>query len=260
MILTIAGLQFRYNGCAVLDNIGFKVEKGQIVAVLGVNGAGKSTLLKCIDGILKPKGGAVLVEGEDMRRMGRERVARRLAYVPQRYTEEEGLSVFDAVLLGRKPHARWSYSESDMQVVEGVLQTIGIEHLALRAANKLSGGEAQKVMIARALAQEPDVLLLDEPTSSLDLKNQIEVISLLGSTVRSRGIAVLAAMHDISMAMRFADLFLFLKDGRIHAAVAKKDVTPETIASVYGVKVLLGEADGYPFVIPLESSQREAQV
>ncbi len=260
MILTVAGLQFRYNGHRILQGIEFTVDKGQIVAVLGVNGAGKSTLLKCLNGILKPQGGSVFVEGVETRHLGRDCVARSLAYVPQRYSEEEGVSVFDAVLLGRKPHAKWSYSDTDMRIVDDVLHVMGLEHLALRTVNNLSGGEAQKVMIARALAQEPKVLLLDEPTSNLDLKSQLEVMTFLLSAVRDRDISLVVAMHDVAMALRFADLFLFLKDGSIHAAVGKKEITSEMIGSMYGVPVLLGEMDGYPFVIPLETRKEEAQI
>jgi iron complex transport system ATP-binding protein len=252
VILRVAGLQFSYNSHPVLRDIEFTLEKGQFLAVLGINGAGKSTLLKCINGILSPQEGTISIRGISTRRMGRQEIARHFGYVPQRAPDEEGLTVFDMILLGRRPHISWLRSRKDTEKVQDVLSAMGIEHLALCRVNKLSGGEAQKVMIARALAQEPEVLLLDEPTSSLDLKSQLDVMNLLTETVRNRGISLVAAMHDLTMALRFADLFLMLKDGRIHSFVRRDGMTPEMIASVYGVRVLLGETDGYPFVIPVQ--------
>jgi iron complex transport system ATP-binding protein len=259
VILHIAGLRFSYNSHPVIRDVGFTLKKGETLAVLGTNGAGKSTLLKCIDGILKPQRGTVLLGGVDTKQMEGRAVARRLGYVPQRHLEEEGLNTFDAVLLGRKPHMHWSYSPRDLQIVEEVLTAMGIGHLALRPLISLSGGEAQKVMIARALAQEPEVLLLDEPTSSLDLRSQLDVMNLLIETVRNRRISLVVAMHDLAMALRFADLFLFLKHGSVHAAVSRAGITAEMIASVYGVRVLLGEMDGYPFVIPIEEDLKETK-
>ena len=254
MILQVVGLQFSYNSHPVLRDVGFTLKKGVFLAVLGINGAGKSTLLKCINGILRPQEGTVFVRGIATSRMGREEISRHLGYVPQRSPDEEGLTAFDMILLGRRPHIRWFHSREDTQVVENVLRAMGIEHLALCPVNKLSGGEAQKVMIARALAQEPEVLLLDEPTSSLDLRSQLEVMTLLTETVRNRRISLVAAMHDLTMALRFADHLLMLKDGSVHAFVRRDEITAEMIASVYGVRVLLGETDGYPFVIPIEDS------
>ncbi len=174
-------------------------------------------------------------------------------YVPQRYGDEP-LTVFDTVLLGRKPHIRWAATQKDLEIVEGVLRLMRLEDFVLRPVNQLSGGEAQKVMIARALAQEPEILLLDEPLSNLDLRNQMEVLRLLGNAVRQRGLAAILSVHDLNLALRFSDFFLLLKDGKIHTFAAREAITAEVIEQVYGVRVILQHIQGYPVMIALEHS------
>jgi iron complex transport system ATP-binding protein len=220
------------------------------MCVLGVNGAGKSTLLKCLNRILKPRRGSVLVEGEDLLRMSQNSVARRMGYVPQRHPETR-LSVFEAVLMGRKPHIQWSLSPDDYVLVEDIISQIGIAHLAMRPVRDLSGGEIQKVIIARALAQSPAVLLLDEPTSNLDLKNQLEVMGLIRRIVEAQGLSAVVAIHDLNIAIRFADRFLFLKGHKIHAVSNRKDLTSEMIRQVYGVEVALRQFEGHTIVVPM---------
>ncbi|MCF8046702.1 MAG: ABC transporter ATP-binding protein, partial [Desulfarculaceae bacterium] len=175
MTLEAKGLHFYYNGQPVLRGLNLSLEHGEITGILGVNGAGKSTLLRCLNRILRPQKGVVMVEDRDLSKLGGEQIARLIGYVAQSQ-EREPLSVFDAVLLGRKPHIKWQATSHDLDVVTTVLTQMGLEPLALRQVSSLSGGEAQKVVIARALAQEPHLLLLDEPTSNLDLRNQLEVM------------------------------------------------------------------------------------
>jgi iron complex transport system ATP-binding protein len=224
------------------------MEQGQILAVLGVNGAGKSTLLKCLNKILRPGGGKVVLDGKDLLQMKRREVAKHLGYVPQKYGEEP-LTVFDSVLLGRKPYIKWAAAENDFRVVEKVLRIMQLEEFAMRRVSELSGGETQKVMIARALAQEPQVLLLDEPVSNLDLKNQLEVMGLITRTVKDQGLSAILSIHDLTLALRFADFFLFLKNGRVHTFGDRSAVTPEVIYGVYGVEVILQDVQGYPVMI-----------
>ncbi|NWF53894.1 MAG: ABC transporter ATP-binding protein [Syntrophaceae bacterium] len=248
MILSVSGVHFQYPSRPVLKGVSFELPEGQILGVLGVNGAGKSTLLKCVNRILRLEKGTVLLGGEDLLKMNGNEVARRLGYVPQKYGEER-LTVYDTILLGRKPYIRWAAAETDFRAVERVLQVMHLEDYAMRPVHELSGGEMQKVIIARALAQEPKVLLLDEPISSLDLKNQLEVMELIWRVVKDQGLSAILAIHDINLALRFADRLLFLKDGKVHAFADPQTVTPGVIREVYGVDVLLQEVQGYPVVI-----------
>jgi iron complex transport system ATP-binding protein len=165
--------------------------------------------------------------------------------------------VYDTVLLGRKPYIRWAAAETDYQVVEKVLKVMHLEEYAMRPIHELSGGEMQKVIIARALAQEPKVLLLDEPISSLDLKNQLEVMELICRVVEDQGLSAILAIHDINLALRFSDRLLFLKEGKVYAFLDPRAVTPGVIKDVYGVDVLLQEVQGYPVVIVMNGWKRE---
>lgn len=250
MKLTVANIDFSYNSHPVLSDVNFSLDQGQVMCVLGVNGAGKSTLLKCLNRILKPQKGSVLVEGQDLLLMSQNSVARRVGYVPQRQPETR-LTVFEVVLMGRKPHIRWSMGREDYKVAERTIQQLGLEHLAIRSVMSLSGGELQKVVIARALAQSPEILLLDEPTSNLDLKNQLEVMGLIRRIVETQNLSAVVAIHDLNIAVRFADSFLFLKDRRIHAVSTRENLTSEMIRQVYGVDVALKEISGQTLVVPL---------
>lgn len=250
MILKVNGVSFRYNSRLVLKEVTFELPRGEILAVLGINGAGKSTLLKCINSILRPSGGSVLVEGTDVLTLKGDAIARRIGYVPQRFAEHQ-VTVFDAVLLGRKPHIQWAATDKDMRIVERLLTSMQLQDKALRPISTLSGGEAQKVIIARSLAQEPKVLLLDEPTSSLDLRNQLEVMDLVADVVRTAGVSAVVAIHDLNLALRFADRFLLLKDGLIHTTGPREALTPEVIEAVYGVHSLMRIIEGFPVIIPV---------
>lgn len=258
MILQVAGISFAYNHRPILERVTFELRRGQILGVLGVNGAGKSTLLKCLDRILAPKAGVVRLDGRDMKIMSRNHIATRMGYVPQHYSNES-LTVFDAVLLGRKPYITWSPSSTDLSVVEKVLQRLNIDHLALRPTSELSWGEIQKVVIARALAQEPDILLLDEPTSNLDLKNQLQVIKVITDAVRETHISAVVALHDINLALRFVDHFLMLKEGVVHALAPKDAITSRDIEEVYGLKVILTSVENYRVVIPVDHEKEKVK-
>ncbi|MBN2247408.1 MAG: ABC transporter ATP-binding protein [Coriobacteriia bacterium] len=250
MMLAVEGVTFGYRSAPVLQDVSFTVQPGEFLAVLGNNGAGKSTLLRCITRIVRPQAGTVLLGEDDVHLMSGTERARRIGHVPQR-AEASHMTVYDTVLVGRTPHITWSASHRDHHVVEDVLAELGLEHLAMRPIDELSGGELQKTIIARALAQEPRVLLLDEPTSSLDLRNQLDVLDTVKRVTSAQGVAVIAVMHDLNLALRFADAFLLLSDGRVHACGGPEVLTPESIAEVYGVPVALAEVDGVPVVVPL---------
>jgi iron complex transport system ATP-binding protein len=249
MILTVQDVKFHYPHHPVLDEASFAVEPGELLAVLGTNGTGKTTLLKCINRILKPMAGTVLIGKDSVASLSRNALAQRIGYVEQQRSGSRA-TVFNAVLLGRKPYIRWDITHDDMDIASHALETLGLTDYALRYLDELSGGELQKVVLARALAQQPEILLLDEPTSSLDLKNQLEVLTIIHHITRERGIAAVVAIHDLNLALRFADRFLLLKDKRIFAAGGAEVVTPENIEAVYAVPVTLASYNGYRVVIP----------
>ena len=250
MILSVEGLKFGYTSRSVFQDIDFTVDKGDCVAVLGTNGAGKSTLLKCLNRILKPQSGIVYINEEEVFKLNRTELAQRVAYVAQKH-ESARCTVFDAVLLGRKPYIKWDVSQKDVDITNRVLKLLEMEDYSLRYLDELSGGELQKTVIARALAQEPDLLLLDEPTSNLDLKNQLEVIGIIKKVVKSQQIAAIVTMHDLNLAIRFANKFLLLKNGSIFAAGGLEVMTSENVKSVYSVPVTIEKYQNVPVVVPL---------
>lgn len=249
-MLQIHNLKFSYPKASILEDITFSVQAGDFVAILGVNGTGKSTFLKCINGILKPSGGRVYIEGEDASTFSRKKMAQKIGYVEQSRHPNHS-TVFDAVLLGRRPYIQWDISEKDIHIAAQALERIGIGHYGHRYLDELSGGELQKVMIARTLAQDTNIFLMDEPTSNLDLKSQLEVLELVQTLVKERNAVALIAIHDINLAMRFADKFIFIKDQKIHAFGDERVITEELIEQVYSVPVHISEHRNRKFIIPL---------
>lgn len=237
MLLKVKNVTFSYGSRDVLRDVGLEARAGEILAIVGPNGAGKSTLVRCINRILKPRLGTVFLDGEDVVCLTGRDCARKIGYVPQTEGEAFPCTVYETVLMGRRPHITWSVSNSDLAAVEGVLERMGLGAYTERYLHELSGGERQKVMLARALAQEPDVLLLDEPTSNLDVRHQLEVLELVRRAARDQGKCVLMVMHDLNMAVRFSDQVLMLKGGLVFAAGSPRAVlTPENIKAVYEVE------------------------
>lgn len=250
MILSVNGVMFRYPSHLVLNDIEFEVDSGDCLAILGTNGVGKSTLLRCINKILKPQQGVISIEKDEVSKLSRREIAQKIGYVSQR--QESGrFTVFDAVILGRKPHITWDVSERDMEIVNKIIKILGLEPFSLRYIDELSGGELQKVVIARALAQEPKVLLLDEPTSNLDLRNQLDVLKIINKVVQDQQIAALVTMHDLNLAIRFANKFILLKQRTIFAAGGVEVITPDNIEEVYAVPVAVERFQKIPVVVPL---------
>lgn len=257
--LAACDLAFSYGkGSPVLERVSAEITRGSFLAILGVNGSGKSTLMACLDAMLFPDAGSVRIDGEDLALLSRDERARRIAFVAQ-HSHAGRLTVYDALLLGRKPYARSAPTSADYDVVDKVIADMRLEKLALRSVDELSGGEYQKVVIARAFVQQTDVLLLDEPTNNLDMANQAEVMGLVRRAVDERGIAAAAVMHDVNIALRFCDRFLMIKNGAVAAAGGRDVVTEATIAEVYGVQVDIVEHRGVRFIVPLpDSDARES--
>jgi len=234
-MLTGRNLHFSYPRHQVLAGIDIQVAPGEVVALIGPNGTGKSTLLKLLLGIFTPEGGEVRVNGHAVKGLDRSYLARALAYVPQQTPGGFPIRVFDAVLMGRRPFLRWSPTAEDLRVVDEVLAKLGLNELAMRDLDTLSGGQRQKVYLARALAQEADFLLLDEPTSALDLRHQLDGMAILRQTAAA-GKGVLLALHDLHLAARHADRVIALHQGQVIAAGPPQQVlTPALLAMVYGV-------------------------
>jgi len=256
--LSIKGLHFSYGSSKVLRNVNLDIRDGQIVSVVGPNGSGKSTLIKCIDRILTPSAGEVVVDRRNVLQMRQMELARMIAYVPQNSLRVFPNTVFDVVLMGRRPHLGWRGDARDEQKVWEVLGLLGIEDLALALFTELSGGQQQKVLIARALAQETGVILLDEPTSNLDIWHQIDVMEILKSLVRRQDLTAIVAIHDLNTAARYSDVIVMMKGGKIVVAGRPEDVlTQENLAAVYGIQARVKTTDDVPFIIPLKQIPRK---
>ncbi len=250
-MLEVKNLSFAYskNGRRILDGVSFHLEQGQFMAVLGNNGAGKSTLIKCIDRINPVTGGSVLIDGERVGAMQRRQLAQSVAYVPQN-TQPAHTMVFDAVLLGRKPYIKWGVTAEDERIVAETLEMLNLKQLESRYLDELSGGELQKTMLARALVQQPKYLLLDEPTSSLDPNNQHEMLHVIRDIAQEKNIGVAIVIHDLNLAMRHCDRFLFIKDAKVFSFGGVETVTPETIETVYDLRVDIIEHKGIRVIVP----------
>jgi iron complex transport system ATP-binding protein len=255
MNLEINNLSFGYASAPVLKDITFKVNLGEVVSIVGPNGSGKSTLLKCINRILKPKQNTVLIDGQCTSKINLREMSKLLSYVPQSSSSSFPFTVFDVVLMGRRPYVNWKLTEKDHQIAAEMLDFLGIGSMAMRNFNELSGGEQQKVVIARALAQQPQILLFDEPTSYLDIKHQLDILHILKSLSQLSARAVVVSIHDLNLACRFSDRMIMLKKGKIYAVGSPEEVLTETnIEAVYDVKVAVTKSVlGIPQITPIES-------
>ena len=243
VIIRVIDVEIRYNSIKALDSVSFDVSEGEVVAVVGPNGSGKTTLLKTIDGILKPVRGSVYIDMKRVVDIPRKQLAKEVSLVTQATYVAPGIRVIDFVLTGRRPHINFMPTRKDIEISLSALKAVKAEHLVDRDLTELSSGELQRVLIARALAAEPKVLLLDEPTSNLDLRFQVEILNLVKSLSREKGLTVIMSLHDLTQAYRFSDKIVVLKNGRVYA-IGKPDevLTEEIIEEVYQVRVSVDRA------------------
>ena len=249
-MITVNDLYFRYtkSGRAVLDGASLALNQGEIGILLGKNGSGKTTLFKNILGIEKPASGAIRFDGEDLLKMNRRERARRIAYVPQ-HIHFGDLTVFDSVLMGRVSYFGMKAGREDYEAVEKILADMQLLDFASRSAEALSGGEKQKIAIARAMAQEPKLMIFDEPTGNLDMANEQLIIEEARKLAREKNISILSSLHDLNQALAFGDKFFFLKDGVVKYAGGRETVTPEIIRDTFDVDVKILQIDGQTVVL-----------
>lgn len=257
-MVNVKDISFAYSRSAreVLTRVGFDIDKGQCLAILGNNGAGKSTLLKCVDRICPTKGSTVLVDGSNVFKLSGGERAKSIAYVRQN-SEPVEMTVFDTVLLGRKPYITFDATTEDKQIVSELISELGLDDHILRNVSELSGGEVQKVMLAMALAQQPKLLLLDEPTSNLDPHNQHEVLRIVKQIAKQRSICVAMVIHDLNLAIRYCEKFLFLKDSEVYAYGGREVMTPENIEQVYRIHAHIIDYMGIPVIVPFPDEALE---
>lgn len=248
-MLSVRNLNFKYGKRTVLYNVSFDASAGSCVAILGNNGVGKSTLIKCFNKILKPISGEVILNNRNISSLSRMEIAREIAYVPQ-YSKTSRFTVFDTILLGRKPYIKFSPTKNDYEIVKSIIEKMGLSHMALRYTDELSGGEVQKIMLARALAQQPKVLLLDEPTSNLDIKNQHEILTLIKGLAKNKNICVIIVIHDLNLATLYCDYFVLLKDGKVYAEGSEEIICADNIKNVYGIDVIIEKINGTKIIVP----------
>ncbi len=254
MEIAIDNLSKKYGERTVLDSISFTVGKAEIVALVGPNGSGKSTLIKTLAGVHAQSTGTIRIDGTDMRTMDPVDLAKTIGYVPQHFTYTLYSTVFETVLLGRRQHIKWAVSDEELSRVQQALDALEMSHLAGSYMDQLSGGERQKVFIARALAQDPLLFLFDEPTSALDIRYQIEVMETMRELTWERGAGMIIAVHDLNLAYRYADSVVVLSGGRMEGYGKPQEIlTPSCINTVYGVDSFVVENENGKFLVPFRA-------
>lgn len=252
-IIECSGVSFSYGGGDIIKNINLTLCKGNMLGILGANGAGKSTLLKVLMGILKAQKGNVFFKDKPLLSLDRREIAKKIAYIPQDPVFAFPFTVSEVILMGRAPYiGRFEFErEMDREAAERAMVTVGISHLKDRLITETSSGERQLASIARALVQEPEVMILDEPATFLDIRHRNEIMKLLRKLREERGILIIAATHDIFTALYYFDEIVMIKDGSVFADGKTDEViNRENLSSLYGMEVLVKREGGKVFIYP----------
>ncbi|MGE4267673.1 MAG: ABC transporter ATP-binding protein [Deferribacterales bacterium] len=248
-MLTAENLTFKLkNGRKILDDVSFSLGAGELCAVIGPNGAGKSTMMKIACAIMKPSYGAVTVKDKKISGMKRPEIAKHIAYLPQ-FTHAVPCTVYDSVLLGRKPHISWHPGQTDRNIADKVMTEMGIDSMRDKCVTEISGGEFQKTLIARALVQQAEILMLDEPINHLDVKNQLDIMDSIAEITKRSKLATLVVMHDLNLAMRYAETIMLMNDGKILYYGGRDGLTDEHLTEAYRTEISIRQVEGKYAVI-----------
>ena len=252
-MLRIEDLSLSYGDKPVVQNLSLRVKKGQVVSIIGPNASGKSTILKSIAGIINPVSGKLFIAEQDLSKMDSKKLAQKVSILLQQNKNPDDISIEELVYFGRYPHKKWfeAFEASDQKIIEEAMKLTNTFALRDKTLETLSGGERQRAWIAMALAQEPDILLFDEPTTYLDLAHQIEFLELVNRLNKETGVTVVLVLHDLNQAARYGNYLFAMKEGKIFAQGSPEEVlNPQNILSIYNIEAKIFNAAGYPVVIP----------
>jgi len=252
MKISIEDLTFGYTpDHTILDNINLSLDGPGLTCIIGPNGVGKSTLVKCINGLIKPTSGTIEISGKNIKEFNRKQLAMTVGYVPPTTSDLFSLPVLDAVMIGRHNIQKWKNTPEDIEKIYDILELLGISDLAMRSFNSLSSGQHQKVSLARGLAQETEILILDEPTSNLDVKYQVYVTEMLRAISRECGIMIIMISHDLNIASKYADNIIVMSEpGKIYSNGPPEEViTSEMVRNVYGIDCEVLDCKGLKHVV-----------
>jgi iron complex transport system ATP-binding protein len=248
-MIRFEGVTIAYQKQTVLENVNLEIEKGIITTFLGPNGSGKTSLISSINGTIKPVCGKIYIDDKDISKLKTKKLAGIVATVPQLYNTNFNFTVLEMILLGRSPHIGYVPGKDDIDKADEAIEKIGIEYLRDKEFNRLSGGERQLVMIARAIAQDTEVILLDEPTSYLDLKNQLKVLNVVKQINSSQKVTCIMTLHDPNHALMYSDKIVMFKNGTLETGTIEDMINARNIYEVYGVKADIVKVNNKKFVI-----------
>ncbi|SES88024.1 heme ABC transporter ATP-binding protein [Anaerobranca gottschalkii] len=254
--ILISGLSWKYETQKILTDIKLNIERGKFYSIIGPNGSGKTTLLKNILKILPVEKKTIFLQGQDINKISIKNLAKKIAHVPQDTKIDFDFTVLDLVMMGRNPYLKHFQleGEKDLEIVKGAMEATGVWEFRNKSINNLSGGERQRVIISRALAQQSDILLLDEPISNLDLYHQIEILDLIHKIVKEKGKTVIAVLHDLNLAAQYSDYVILLNKGKVFTEGKPEEViTEKNISEVYKIncRVIKNPCDNTPLVITI---------